>query len=163
MPSPPTFSRAVNEFSTDKLPEKIHEAIVKKYCGQKLAGHIRRDSTAIESREKPVKATKASPKPKGTRGRPRKGDTSVPKPRKRVELQAERSLEENLNELPTVCNVGIKKNSKGYKTTWTGYKLHLDCVDGDIPISAILRASEKIKRHSCSITAISLRRRKRWV
>ena len=141
VPSPPTFSRAFAEFAKDNLPQKIHEAMIKKHCGQKIAGHISRDSTAIESREKPVNAPKASPKPKRKRGRPRKGDTSVPKPRKRVELQAERSLEENLNELPTVCNVGTKKNSKGYKTTWTGYKLHLDCVDGDIPISAILTSA----------------------
>jgi hypothetical protein len=141
VPSPPTFSRAFSEFAADKLPGKIHAAMVKKHCGQKLAGHISRDSTAIEAREKPIKAPKASPRPKGKRGRPRKGETAVPKPRKRVELQAERSLEENLNELPTVCNVGTKKNSKGYKTTWTGYKLHLDCIDGDIPISAILTSA----------------------
>jgi len=115
--------------------------MIKKNCGQKLAGHISRDSTAIESREKPVKAPKSSAKPKAKRGRPRKGEVAVPKPRKRVELQAKRSLEENLNDLPTVCNVGTKKNSKGYKTTWIGYKLHLDCIDGDIPVSAILSSA----------------------
>ncbi len=52
--------------------------MVKKHCGQKLAGHISRDATAIESREKPVKteASEAAPKPKGRRGRPRKGEDS---------------------------------------------------------------------------------------
>jgi len=141
VPSSPTFSRAFNEFASGKLPEKIHEAMVKKHCGEKLAGHISRDSTAMESREKPVKTPEATPRPKGKRGRPRRGEAAAPKPRKRVELQAERSLEENLNDLPTVCNVGTKKNSKGYKTTWTGYKLHLDCIDGDIPVSAILTSA----------------------
>ena len=34
-----------------------------------------------------------------------------------------------------------KKNSKGYKVSWIGYKLHLDCIDGDIPISAILTSA----------------------
>jgi len=34
--------------------------------------------------------------------------------------------------------VGTKKNSKGYKESWTGYKLHLDCIDGDIPVSTVL-------------------------
>jgi hypothetical protein len=63
------------------------------------------------------------------------------KPRKRVELQIERSLKENLDDLPTVCNVGTKKNSKGYKTSWVGYKLHMDCIDGDIPVSAILTSA----------------------
>jgi hypothetical protein len=140
VPSSSTFSRAFNEFAAGELPQKIHEAMIRKHCGEKLAGHISRDSTAIESREKPVKTPKTS-KPKGKRGRPRKGEVAAPKPRKRVELQTARSLEENLNDLPTVCNVGTKKNSKGYKTTWIGYKLHLDCIDGDIPVSAILSSA----------------------
>jgi hypothetical protein len=141
VPSSPTFSRAFNEFAMGELPQKIHEAMIKKHCGEKLAGHISRDSTAIESREKPVKTPKALPKHKRKRGRPRKGEVAAAKPRKRVEVQVERSLEENFNDLPTVCNVGTKKNSKGYKTTWIGYKLHVDCIDGDIPISTILTSA----------------------
>lgn len=141
VPSAPTFSRAFNEFATGQLAQKIHETMIKKHCRQKLTGHISRDSTAIESREKPVKKSKAPAKPKRKRGRPRKGEIVAPKPRKRVELQTERSLEENLNDLPTICNVGTKKNSKGYKTTWIGYKLHIDCIDGDIPVSAILTSA----------------------
>jgi hypothetical protein len=141
IPSRATFSRAFSEFAKDSLPQKVHEAMIKKHCGPKLAGHLSRDSTAIESREKPVKTLKASAGPKRKRGRPRKDEIDVPKPRKRVELQVERNLEENLNELPTVCNVGTKKNSKGYKETWIGYKLHLDSIDGDIPVSAILSSA----------------------
>jgi hypothetical protein len=141
VPSPPTFSRAFTEFAKDNLPQKVHEAMIKKHCGQKLAGHISRDSTAIESREKPIKTQTSKAAPKGKRGRPRKNAVVLPKPRKRVELQAERSLDENLSDLPTTCNVGTKKNSKGYKTTWIGYKLHLDCIDGDIPVSAILSSA----------------------
>jgi hypothetical protein len=143
IPSNATFSRAFTEFATHSLPQKIHEAMVIKHCGQKLAGHISRDATAIEAREKPVKAetSDAVPKPKGKRGRPRKGEVLPPKPLKRVELQATRVLEENLKDLPNYCNVGTKKNSKGYKETWIGYKLHLDCIDGDIPISAILSSA----------------------
>jgi hypothetical protein len=141
VPSPPTFSRAFGEFATGKLPQNVHETMIKKHCGEKIAGHISRDSTAIESREKPIKTPKAPAEPKAKRGRPSKGEAVAEKAKKRVELQAERSLEENLNDLPTVCNVGTKKNSKGYKTTWIGYKLHLDCIDGDIPVSAILSSA----------------------
>lgn len=141
IPSRATFSRAFSEFAENSLPQKIHETMVKKHCGQKLAGHVSRDSTAIESREKPVKKSNAAPGAKRKRGRPRKGEIVSPKPRKRVELQVERSLEDNLSDLPTVCNVGTKKNSKGYKQTWIGYKLHLDSIDGDIPISAILSSA----------------------
>jgi hypothetical protein len=34
-----------------------------------------------------------------------------------------------------------KKNSKGYKTSWTGYKLHIDAADGGIPVSCILTSA----------------------
>ncbi len=142
IPSKATFSRAFSEFSRNSLTQKIHEAMVKKHCGTKLAGHISRDSTAIESREKPMKRKKdIAPANRRKRGRPRKGEVTPPKPKKRIELQAERSLEENLKDLPSACNVGTKKNSKGYKDTWIGYKLHLDCIDGDIPVSAILTSA----------------------
>lgn len=143
IPSSATFSRAFTEFATHSLPQNIHEAMVKKHCGQRLACHISRDATAIESREKPLKvvSSEAVSKPKGKRGRPRKGQILAPKPSTRVELQATRSLDENLKDLPNHCNVGTKKNSKGYKETWIGYKLHLDCIDGDIPISAVLSSA----------------------
>jgi hypothetical protein len=39
-----------------------------------------------------------------------------------------------LDDLPHDCNVGTKKNSKGYKESWIGYKLHIDAADGQIPI-----------------------------
>lgn len=52
-----------------------------------------------------------------------------------------------------------KKNGKGYKDTWIGYKLHLDCVDGDIPISAILSsASLHDSQASIPIAQMSSRR-----
>ena len=50
-------------------------------------------------------------------------------------------MAENLADLPQVCAVGCKRNSQGYQETWRGYKLHLDSVDGDIPVSAILSSA----------------------
>ena len=40
------------------------------------------------------------------------------------------SLPAMLDDLPTACDVGMKKDSKGYKSTWVGYKLHIDVADG---------------------------------
>jgi hypothetical protein len=37
--------------------------------------------------------------------------------------------------------VGTKKNSKGYRETWTGYKLHADVHDCCLPISVALTAA----------------------
>jgi len=51
------------------------------------------------------------------------------------------SAAERLAQLPTACDVGSKKNSQGFKETWTGYKLHSDTADGDIPVTAILTSA----------------------
>ena len=143
IPSESTFSRAFAEYSRGCLPQKVHEAMVKVHCSGKIAGHVSRDATAIEAREKVVKtdAGEPSPLPKRKRGRPKRGEEAVPKPPKRLDLQGGRSLEENLLDLPYRCDVGTKKDSKGYKRTWRGYKLHIDCIDGDIPVSALLTSA----------------------
>ena len=46
-----------------------------------------------------------------------------------------------MEELPNKCDVGSKRNSKGYKETWIGYKLHIDAGDGQIPISCVLTSA----------------------
>ena len=51
-----SFSRAFEEFAKWELPQRVHEALVKEYESERLVGHISRDSTAIQGREKPVKA-----------------------------------------------------------------------------------------------------------
>lgn len=142
IPSAPTFSRAFAEFSEGQLPQKIHEVMIKQHYHPKVAGHVSRDSSAIAAREKPKKKDKiAVSLPKRKPGRPGKEDILPPKPPKRLDVQPTRSLLENLYELPSACDVGMKKDSKGLKTSWVGYKLHLDCVDGGIPVSSILTSA----------------------
>jgi hypothetical protein len=46
-----------------------------------------------------------------------------------------------LADLPRACDVGTKRNAKGFKETWIGYKLHIDTADGEIPISCVLTAA----------------------
>lgn len=46
-----------------------------------------------------------------------------------------------LDDLPNPCDVGTKKNSKGYKSNWPGYKLHIDAADGGIPIGCIVTSA----------------------
>jgi hypothetical protein len=138
LPSESTFSRALAAFSAAALTQKIHQEMVQKHLGAKLIGHLSRDATAIDAREKPAPKAPPPPAPPKKRGRPSKGEERPPVPPTRLEQQGHRSLEENLADLPTACAVGCKRNSKGHQDTWIGYKLHLDTVDGDIPISAIL-------------------------
>ena len=54
VPSESTFSRAFGQFSSDNRPQTIHAALIKTHDGEKIAGHISRDATAIHAREKAV-------------------------------------------------------------------------------------------------------------
>ena len=141
IPSEATFSRAFAEFAASQLPQTIHEALIKERVGPKLVGHLSLDATAIESREKATPKVKPAPKPKAKRGRPKKGETRpAPAPR-RLELQGGRTLAENLAELPCVCDIGAKKNSKGMEQYWRGYKGHLATADGEIPVAFVLSSA----------------------
>ena len=136
VPSEATFSRAFAEFAALGLLDRVHEARVKEYLGEEVVWHVARDSTEIEAREKPVAKPKSEPRPKYRRGRPRKGEVRLPKPAKRIERQRGQRAAEALAELPKACDVGTKKNSKGHKHHWVGYKFHVDVGDGEIPLAA---------------------------
>ena len=140
IPSEATFSRAFAEFAASALPSKVHEALITRTHKDRLVGHISRDSTAIEAREKPVKlAVPETPKYKP--GRPRKGEQRPQKDPHRLEQQLGMSLEAMLDALPRHCAVGIKRNAKGQQESWIGYKLHLDVADGGIPVSCLLTSA----------------------
>ena len=140
VPDESVFSRAFAEFSVSQLPERVHAAFIEKSYANELVGHNSRDSTAIEAREKPIKKETVE-KVVAKRGRPKKGDVRL-KTLTRIEKQADgMSLPDMLKDLPTACDVGTKKNSKGYKISWVGYKLHIDVADGGIPISAVLTSA----------------------
>ena len=143
VPSESTFSRAFAEFAASALPSRLHEALIQDTHSDRLVGHISRDSTAIEAREKPAKSDKpaAAPKPKLKRGRPRKGELRPPPPPSRIERQRGMTLAAMLADLPRACDVGAKRNAKGFSETWIGYKLHIDTADGEIPISCVLTAA----------------------
>ena len=142
VPSEATFSRAFAEFADGRVPERAHEALIERTLEDHLIGHIARDATAIEAREKPDRREKPQAEaPKRKRGRPRKGEVVPQKEPRRIERQTGQTLSEMLADLPTACDVGTKRNAKGYKTSWTGYKLHIDTADGDIPITCLLTSA----------------------
>ena len=142
IPDETVFSRAFAEFAESEFPQTVHAALVQRTQSERLIGHIVRDSTSIEARQK------AQPKPKPTAPAPRwRGN----KPRKakppeqmtRLERQCSTTmtLDQMLAELPRACDVGCKTNSKGSRYFWIGYKLHLDVADGQIPISCVLTSA----------------------
>lgn len=151
VPSESVFSRAFSKLAASKLLERVHEALIQNTYQDHLVGHISRDATAIEAREKPLQKTtvlpnpcdviEAEPKQKPKRGRPRKGEERPQEPTRRLERQQTMTKEEMLADLPKDCDVGTKKDSHGKKKSWTGFKLHLDVADGQIPISCILTSA----------------------
>jgi hypothetical protein len=142
IPSESTFSRAFAEFALTQLPCTIHETIVKAHCGPKPAGHISRDATAIEAREKPVKKEKITDVAvKKKKGRPGKDEEPRQKEPTKLEIRLTRSLQDNLSDISVRCDWGTKRDSKGNSYSWVGYKLHIDTIDGDIPVSTLLSSA----------------------
>jgi hypothetical protein len=145
IPSESTFSRAFAEFSESQLPVCVHQAVISENLSEDIVGHISRDSTEIEVREKPHKETKGEAASDGEKaqrklGRPKKGEESIKEPT-RLERQQTMTLAEMLADLPHQCDVGTKKNSRGFKESWIGFKFHLDAADAQIPVSCILTSA----------------------
>ena len=158
VPSESTFSRAFADFAKAGLMQKIHEEMIKSNYGDKLAGHVSRDSTPISAREKPLRKPVGKNKSKHKRGRPKKGEVREKKQNKLM-IQKGRSLKENLADIPQACDYGNKLDSKGYKKSWHGYKLHVDTIDGDIPIAAVISsASTHDNQVSIPLTQMSSER-----
>lgn len=142
VPDETIFSRAFAEFARTELGQRVHAALIEKTHGGRLVGHISRDATSIEAREKPTPkpqtAAPAAPRPRRKAGEPKR-----PEQMTRVERQCSgtMTLSQMITELPRVCDVGCKTNSAGHKYTWIGYKLHMDVADGQIPISCLLTSA----------------------
>jgi hypothetical protein len=140
VPSESTFSRVFREFAESKLAERTHEALLKRTLSDHLFGHISQDSTEIEAREKPNKRPKQETKPKKKRGQPCEGEKRLPDP-SRIERQMTMTVDEMVAELPTLCDRGVKVNSRGYMESWNGFKFHVDSADGQIPIACLLTSA----------------------
>ena len=105
--SPPTASRH------SALPDRGRQQ--RTPCRIHLVGHISRDSTAIEGREKPTPKPPQPAAPKRQRGRPRKGEQRPPKESRRLQRQPDLTLAKMVADLPAACNVGTKRNAKGHQ------------------------------------------------
>ena len=143
VPSESKFSRVFDVFSKQRISKKAHDAFIENYLNEILFFYNSSDSTAIELREKSIKKEKLKKtEPKRRQGRPKKGEI-VPAKKQTILQQQEnmQSTEEMLSLITTQCDTSIKQNSKGNRHKWTGGKLHLAVVDGDIPVTAIYSAA----------------------
>ena len=176
LPSEATFSRAFDEFAQQRLAERVHESLIKQHLGAALIGHLSRDGSAIEARERPARSTAAAPAapssrlaedataptpapPAKKRGRPRRGEVRAPAKVSPLQRQRQQSLAQMLKDIPTACDRGTKCNAQGYKVSWNGYKLHLDTADCGVPIAALLSsASMHDSRAAIPLSLISAQR-----
>jgi Transposase DDE domain/Transposase domain (DUF772) len=142
IPDETVFSRSFAHFADSEFPQRVHAALIARRQADRLVGHISRDATAIEAREKPTPKSKAvavtPPKPRRKAGEPKRIEQMT-----RLERQCSGTMtpSQMLADLPRVCDVGCKTNSNGHKYMWIGYKLHLDVADGQIPISCLLTSA----------------------
>ena len=127
LPSEATFSRAFDEFAGGSLGQRVHEALIKEHLGDQLIGHLNRDGTAIEARERPARNGKAAEKGAATtqptllateespaaptstlappalarkRGRPRRGEARPAAKASPIERQRGQTLAQMLYEIP---------------------------------------------------------------
>ena len=143
LPSEATFSRAFEEFAEGCLAERVHEALIKEQLGDQLIGHLSRDGTAIEARERPAqtRTSAATSSAAHKRGRPRAGEVRAPAKVSPISCQRQQTLAQMRDHIPTACDRGTKCNAQGYKVSWNGYKLHLDTADCGVPIAALLSSA----------------------
>lgn len=147
VPSESTFSRAFTMFAETGVADMVHAALVQAWRGNDIVWHAATDGTAIPARERPVTRAKAEiedapPKPsQRKRGRPKKGEAPPPKEPTRLERQLTQDPEIALLEVPTACDVGGKRDSKGNTTYWVGYKFHVSVDEWGLPLAAVTTAA----------------------
>jgi hypothetical protein len=96
IPSEATFSRVFAEFAANNLGTIVNDALVKEYWSKELVGHISRDSTAIQGRERAAVKVKQAKAPR-KRGRPTKGEERTPAELKRLDIQQQQTVSERFN------------------------------------------------------------------
>lgn len=136
-----TFSRAFAEFANSQFPQRVHDALIKRTQADRLVGHISRDSTAIEAREKVQRKAAESKPVRPSRSKKKKPTDPQKMTRLQRQISGTMTVEQMLAEVPRNCDVGTKTNSKGRKSSWVGYKFHGDVADGHILISCVLTSA----------------------
>jgi hypothetical protein len=140
IPSESKFSRAFQEFAISSLPEKVHQALIKNVYKDEIVGHVVKDSTAIEVREKHLKKDSAKNRKK-TKDKERMRRIRLGELNNRQKQLKEKNLDKMIEQLPKQCDKGMKKSAQGYTTFWKGYKLHVAVDDNCIALAAIVTSA----------------------
>lgn len=143
IPAESSFSRAFQSFADSQLPQKTHEAMISTVYEGEIVGHVSKDSTSIEGREKPAKKEKNEEEEIEAPTAPKKRAPKGCAKKTRIEKQAsgEMTLDEMIKDLPAYCNIGRKTSSTGHMHTWIGYKIHLSVDDNSIVLAAMISSA----------------------
>ena len=139
IPSEATMSRAFGDFAADETASSLFTDFVKKVTKGRIVIHRSIDSTEIDARERA--ATKDEKSAAAELAAIRAAVDAGAADYNALALQKSRDAETNLSLLPTLCDWGCKRNSKGKTQYWRGYKLHIAVADGDFPIAACLTSA----------------------
>jgi hypothetical protein len=99
IPHESVFSRTFAEFAETELPQRLHAALIKETHKDRLIGHISRDSTEIEAREKPLRppvAPEAVQPAAKKKARRKKGEPPAAPEPTRLERQSGMTLQQML-------------------------------------------------------------------
>ncbi|MBX9867223.1 MAG: transposase [Burkholderiales bacterium] len=129
IPSESSFSREFKQLSSLNIPGKIHEQLILSHCSSELYEHSAIDASSIEVAERAVKTKKVE---------------------RTVAAQRDKSTQEIILDLPSVCNFGTKKNSNGKGYSWKGYKLHAVVNEYNVPVAALV-TSASVHDSLCAI------------
>ena len=118
----------------------------------------------IPARERPIKSkgagAESAPKAKpAKRGRPRRGEVRLASKQRTVQIQRNQTLEQMRQDIPLACDRGTKSNAQGFKTSWRGYKLHIDTADCGVPISALVSSASMHDSRACIPLALMSQQR----
>ncbi len=139
LPSEAKFSRAFREFSQSSLPDRVHQSLIKNVYEGEIIGHVVKDSTPIEVREKHLRKDSAKNRKKAKlarQHRQRSGELN-----RRQKQLIETDLDKMIQDLPQQCDKGMKKSAQGYTKIWKGYKLHAAVDDHGIPLAVIVTSA----------------------
>jgi hypothetical protein len=143
MPDESVFSRTFAEFAKSRWAERVHAVLIERTQGERLIGHISRVRRRLKCPKSRSPSRRRPPRDRSrgiAKGARRRGCVEQMTHLER-QCSGSLTLEQMLQELPRACDVGCKTNSKGHKSFWIGYKLHLDVADGQIPISCVLTSA----------------------
>lgn len=136
IPSESKFSRAFAEFAESFLPERVHQALIQDVYSEEIVGHVTKDSTPIQVREKHLRKERLKSKLTKRKKIQKKGELN-----RRQKQLMEPDLKKMIESLPNVCDKGMKKSAQGFTTIWKGYKLHAALDDHCIPLATIITSA----------------------